>query len=394
VLHGFYISQFRNFGDEPQAVGPLAKINIFIGGNNSGKSNILRFIRDILPLLFKRDKKISSAYSGINRSRFTHRDQASIHVLVPIDETTLAQVFPASRPAIQEQWLEFFRSLPSFEDGHIAIPLLKAPQTSIWVDKNALDAAGVNQAVAQQIWHTTGQSGGSFSEHWYPQILQRLFEKYNTGLDWVYVPAFRQIDTKLDEFSHEYRKSGGEHHIIDELAEIASPRYDEQEKKESFEKLRCFIGDIANRPDIRIDIPHDRSTINVNFDGHVVPIEALGSGIHELFMLASRIVLNEGKAVLLEEPEVHLHPEFQRKFMIFLRDQINSQFFISTHSAVVIDTDGAKVFGVWNAGAEARVEALLADQTRREMCREMGYRPSDLLQANSIIWVEGRWRLT
>lgn len=75
--------------------------------------------------------------------------------------------------------------------------------------------------------------------------------------------------------------------------------------------------------------------------------------------------------------------------MIFIRDQVNSQFFITTHSSVIIDTDGAKVFGVSSRGGRATLRPLLESQTRREVCRELGYKASDLLQANSVVWVEG-----
>ena len=43
-LHGFGLSGYRSFGQELQRIGPLRKINLLIGQNNSGKSNVLRFV--------------------------------------------------------------------------------------------------------------------------------------------------------------------------------------------------------------------------------------------------------------------------------------------------------------------------------------------------------------
>lgn len=392
MLHGFYISQFRNFGDEQHLVGPLGKVNIFIGGNNSGKSNILRFVRDILSPLINNDRNQSAEAQGINRSRFATSSYASIRLLAEVSEEAVSAAFPAPNPNVATEWLKFFQTLPGSLDGglYTTIPILKQYQHgNDKIDRSELDATGVVQNTAYRMWSTGGRSGGNFQQHWYPGVIQRLYENQQKQLECVYVPAFRQLDTRLEKFGHEYRLSTNGEHVIDELAVFASPTYEEQEKKKSFEKLRAFIADIVGNPDIRIEIPHDRKTINVNLDGQVLPIEALGSGIHELFMLASRVVLNEGKVVLLEEPEVHMHPEFQRKFMIFIRDNIDSQFFITTHSSVIIDTEGAKVFGVSSREGQASVTPLLADQSRREMCRELGYKASDLLQSNSIIWVEG-----
>ncbi len=42
-LEGFSLGGYRSFG-ERQRIGPLGKVNLFIGQNNSGKSNVLRFL--------------------------------------------------------------------------------------------------------------------------------------------------------------------------------------------------------------------------------------------------------------------------------------------------------------------------------------------------------------
>ena len=44
LIDGIGISAYRSFGSEVQRIGPFGKINLFIGQNNSGKSNILRFL--------------------------------------------------------------------------------------------------------------------------------------------------------------------------------------------------------------------------------------------------------------------------------------------------------------------------------------------------------------
>ena|ERR1051326_908365 len=46
TINGFGLSGYRSFGHELQRIGPCLKINLLIGQNNSGKSNILRFLCD------------------------------------------------------------------------------------------------------------------------------------------------------------------------------------------------------------------------------------------------------------------------------------------------------------------------------------------------------------
>jgi AAA15 family ATPase/GTPase len=43
-IHGLGISSYRSFPEDIQQIYPFKKINLFIGRNNSGKSNILNFL--------------------------------------------------------------------------------------------------------------------------------------------------------------------------------------------------------------------------------------------------------------------------------------------------------------------------------------------------------------
>jgi len=52
-LDGIAISGYRSFGSELVKINDLAKINIFIGKNNSGKSNILRFCKHLSKIRIK-----------------------------------------------------------------------------------------------------------------------------------------------------------------------------------------------------------------------------------------------------------------------------------------------------------------------------------------------------
>ncbi|MHC9542592.1 MAG: hypothetical protein AB9903_24040 [Vulcanimicrobiota bacterium] len=52
-IDGIGIAGYRSFGKEIQRIGPFSKINIFIGKNNSGKSNILQFFASHLRNLIK-----------------------------------------------------------------------------------------------------------------------------------------------------------------------------------------------------------------------------------------------------------------------------------------------------------------------------------------------------
>ena len=53
LLPNLAIAGYRSFGREPQYFEKFTKVNIFIGQNNAGKSNVLRFLHEIYSQLSK-----------------------------------------------------------------------------------------------------------------------------------------------------------------------------------------------------------------------------------------------------------------------------------------------------------------------------------------------------
>ncbi|MDT8298871.1 MAG: AAA family ATPase, partial [Spirochaetaceae bacterium] len=97
-----------------------------------------------------------------------------------------------------------------------------------------------------------------------------------------------------------------------------------------------------------------------------------------------------------EELENNLHPALLRRLFSYLEKlAIKEGFtlFLTTHSNIALDifgtSENAQIIRVVHDGKNARAERVASHFDRFAVVSELGLKPSDLLQANGIIWVEG-----
>ncbi|WMO07824.1 hypothetical protein NI378_19280 [Vibrio parahaemolyticus] len=55
----------------------------------------------------------------------------------------------------------------------------------------------------------------------------------------------------------------------------------------------------------------------------------------------------------------------------------------------MLDAVEGEIFHVTQVDGESRVQAISSTKERASVCNDLGYKASDILQANCIIWVEG-----
>jgi hypothetical protein len=388
VLYGFTISNFRNFGRDEQWISPLGRVNIFVGTNNSGKSNVLRYIKRVVAQTLNPQRgNTTVSLQPIDRPVGGGQPERVRFwaTFPPVDLLSSTHTW-------QTGWTEAFSKLGLLDETRKFIQL-EVPTSGIsggtFYTGPVPKADQEIQQAFYRIWSlVTSSSGGGFDQHWFREVINRITAKSLAAVDCYYIPSFRHIPTRMGDFADEFSSATGDDHLIDRLAGLAYPSYTEQKKKEDFEKLRRFVATIIDDPEVVIEIPADRQTVNVRTSGSFLPIEALGSGIHEVFILASEIVSRPYETILLEEPEAHLHPTLQRRLMQFIMEETTNQIFITTHSATVIDTPGSQLFEIRNEDG-AHLRPITTGQQRFTACRELGFRASDLIQTNAVVWVEG-----
>ena len=97
---------------------------------------------------------------------------------------------------------------------------------------------------------------------------------------------------------------------------------------------------VLGSQDLRILVENDKPTLFLTFSDHAIPVAAGGSGVEWLVQLGLGLAVRPGSLVLIEEPELHLHPgamrEAARAVWVAVRSGV--QVVLTTHSLEFIDS--------------------------------------------------------
>lgn len=136
----------------------------------------------------------------------------------------------------------------------------------------------------------------------------------------------------------------------------------------------------------------------------LISLSRSGSGLKTVILVLLNLLVVpqiEGKAksdyiFAFEELENNLHPSLLRRLLQYIEEYALAEkatIFLTTHSSTALDLFGvsknAQIIHVTHDGEAARATTVSAHFDHLHVISELGAKPSDLLQANGIIWVEG-----
>lgn len=392
LLHGMAMCNYRGAGEDYQYIGSFSQVNFLIGENNSGKSIVLNVLHEQLHRLFS--EPLNLVLDAVNVHKGSHRSEIGLGIgLLPekIKERMIPHPARTSRDfgIGSDQFAQAQDTIVRALTSHANLVWLgydhESMKARILPAGLTTELAKLNHALAYLV---TPMYGGSFkgSATKAAEWLVETLAKPTTDL----LPEIRLIPAKR-QIEHLGEQPGGDldGKLIRMLASHQNPKVGEDDKEILFAKIVEFVREVLEDDDVLLQVPSEHDGLIIKKDGKRLPLSSFGTGIHEVVVIAAYCTIYSNCIMCLEEPEIHLHPTLQRRLIHYLKTQTQNQYFIATHSAALIDAEDTSVFHVINDGVQTKIKKVDRARELRATLDNLGYRASDLLQANFIIWVEG-----
>ncbi len=140
---------------------------------------------------------------------------------------------------------------------------------------------------------------------------------------------------------------------------------------------------------INIDVARNDNKLFLRFEdknGYASYAENTGLGLRDLLTIIFFLLDDQCDLLLIEEPENHLHPIWQRRLLTYLRDKTSKQIIMTSHSNIFVNPFIVdKIYRTYHDG-KVHVED---SSSRALLLGELGYDVTDNLISDLVILVEG-----
>jgi predicted ATP-dependent endonuclease of OLD family len=377
----------------------LSKINIFIGPNNSGKSRFLRslFSQEIFDYTSQEINlnEINNAINELHSKIETYYRQNNINSVQGVDLDRIKPIpFLSTDKKGVLELIDYIKGLCSI---HISsyTPLPGGNRTLHSYITEHL------KKMANDCWDKINNLGNYYNEK---QNFERIYiptlrglrgiDYDHTGIllgkDNYRIRTENDYFTKSDLSNLSIYTGLSLYEDVKKLLLGSSPERNRIREFEKFISKTFFDGkDFTIIPHIADNAVHVKIGEEDDY-----PIYKLGDGIQSIIILTYPLFFNQDKnmCVFYEEPDLFLHPGFQRVFMEALNLFPNYQYFITTHSNHFLDmTLDFDHISVYTFSKDAKQKFIIDNvkNDNKSILELLGVKNSSVFLSNCTIWVEG-----
>jgi len=155
-------------------------------------------------------------------------------------------------------------------------------------------------------------------------------------------------------------------------------------------RLTNDIRELFGFSDLEINPSADDTTLQVFVDGKSYKLAELGSGLAQFVMVLTTVATRQPAFILIDEPEMNLHPAMQVDFLTTIAAYAQSGVMFATHSFGLARTAGDWVYSVTRTNDQSDVHELEATPRLSEFLGELTFSGFRELGCDTIMLIEGR----
>ena len=378
----------------------MTKNNYLIGPNGAGKSNIFRGIR-LLQAIFNEDKIPDT-------NDYFDKDDAKkliVSITIALEESERDAIIKNAIPEnyheidlLNTSILKEVKYKVAFskrkkidevfslcDDSNDYMIIEKISDDKYQLHEHNL-ATYLLRFIRQNNTIVTSTSGGGSIRQplqTFNSELSRQLSEFFTSIQ--HIPNMRQSKNMVDAAKAEKTAPNGSN-LLNELSTLHDRSRNEYAH---YEKETKNVGSAITS----IHQPMERSVrvLEIEEDGlkNRVGHPDLSSGYHQMLILVNAIMNINAGVILLEEPELHLHADAQRKILMLIKESGKAQFFIETHSPAFVGANDLESTFLISKHKGASHVTPINNDTTRAIKYELGLRHSNVLDHDCLCMVEG-----
>lgn len=348
----------------------------FIGINNAGKSALIKFFyeaRNLFGLL--------SSPSGNLLNAITTLADGARETVAFIGVTDQQEVFTNLNEAGMTLT---FRMLdePRNEDRPVPVPSVVTVtveradnRMAVVLDGETLETGG---------WSWDGSALTRSSDRAYFD-LQQWFDFFRSLADSLYLGPFRNA----------IQVGSGQHYDL-QIGQAFVSQWDQYRsggiKRENDAALRLIdeIRAIFGFERLDITATANNETLQVIADGKSYRLDEVGAGLAHFVMVLATAAVRQPGFVLIDEPELNLHPALQLSFLTAVGSYAREGVLFATHSLGLARAAGTPLYSVRRiASGDSEVRRLEETPDLAEFLGELGLSGYQELGYDRVLLVEG-----
>ncbi len=354
----------------------------FVGINNAGKSSLLKFFYEIRPLF---------------------KDLQNVNLL---QNLCLGSTLPIHKvPEVSDVEDLFFngnqedicidielKDLPPSAQGReevIRAALVADRNSKSWKSRFFTATREITPAVVGNV--NPAWKGFEFISNGGQVAFFDLFSEACSLLDAAYyVPSFRHITafSPATGSPNSYYDTNVGRPFIEMWHSMQSG--DSRSDRGRVHRLVDEIKDIFGFEELQINPSVSKNTLQLIINGQPFNLQELGAGLAQFILVMGNAAFRKSSWILIDEPELSLHPSLQVKFLMRLGSYASKGVFFAPHNIGLARSVAEEIYSVTRGKADAKVTELAQNPTLAELLGELNYEGYRPLGFSKLLLVEGR----